>query len=43
VYDSVTRTKTHIETTTPIIELVRDEGIRTLDKYGKCTVIIEEN
>jgi hypothetical protein len=25
-----------------MIKLVNDEGIRTLDKYGKVTVIIEE-
>lgn len=27
----------------PIVELVNEEGIRTTDKYGKVTVIIEEN
>lgn len=27
----------------PIIELVNEEGIRTFDKHGKVTVIIEEN
>lgn len=31
------------ESTTPMIKLVNDEAIMTLDKYGKVTVIIEEN
>jgi len=26
-----------------MIQLINDEGIRTFDKYGKVTVIIEEN
>lgn len=31
------------ESTTPIIDLVQDEYIQTHDKYGKVTVIVEEN
>lgn len=31
------------EVQTPIIDLPKEEGIRTFDKYGKVTVIIEEN
>ena len=30
------------ESTSPIISLVNDESIRTFDKYGKVTVIVEE-
>jgi hypothetical protein len=28
---------------TPIIQLINEEGIKTTDKYGKVTVIIEES
>jgi len=31
------------ETSTPIIELIEGVGIRSMDKYGKVTVILEEN
>ena len=43
VYDHATGAKQYIDSPTPIIQLVNEEGIRTLDKYGKVTVIIEEN
>ena len=31
------------ETTSPMLKLINNEGIQTLDKYGKVTVIIEED
>ena len=31
------------ESTSPIIELIEGVGIKSLDKYGKVTVILEEN
>ena len=43
MYDYSTNTYQYKDTQTPIIQLVNDEAIRTGDKYGKVTVIIEEN
>lgn len=43
VYDYSTNSYQYKEIQTPIISLVNEEGIRTFDKYGKVTVIIEEN
>jgi len=42
VYDYSTNSYQYKESQSPIIQLVNEEGIRTLDKYGKVTVIIEE-
>ena len=43
VYDYTTKQYEYQESKTPIISLINDEAIRTFDKYGKVTVIIEEN
>jgi hypothetical protein len=43
IYDYSTNSYQYKEVQTPIISLVNEEGIRTFDKYGKVTVIIEEN
>jgi hypothetical protein len=43
VFDYSTNSYQYKDSATPIIQLVNDEGIRTFDKYGKVTVIIEEN
>lgn len=43
MYDYSTNSYQYRDTQTPIIQLVNDEGIKTFDKYGKVTVIIEEN
>lgn len=43
VYDYSTNSYEYKDSHTPIIQLVNEEGIRTLDKHGKVTVIIEEN
>ena len=43
VYDYSTNSYEYKDSQTPIIQLVNEEGIRTLDKHGKVTVIIEEN
>jgi len=43
VYDYSTNSYQYKDTQTPIIQLVNDEAIKTFDKYGKVTVIIEEN
>jgi len=43
VYDYTTRQYEYQEAKTPIISLVNDDAIRTFDKYGKVTVIVEEN
>jgi hypothetical protein len=43
VYDYSTNSYQFKEVQTPIINLEKEEGIRTFDKYGKVTVIIEEN
>jgi hypothetical protein len=42
VYDRSTGSYHYQESTSPIISLVNDEAIRTFDKYGKVTVIVEE-
>ena len=44
-YDRVTDSKGNsvvVEDTNPIVQLVEDRAIRTFDKYGKVTVIVEE-
>lgn len=43
VYDCNTNRFEYQDSQTPIIELVKDSSIRTLDKYGKVTVLVEEN
>ena len=43
VYDYSSGSYQLTESTTPMIKLINDEAIMTLDKYGKVTVIIEEN
>ena len=43
VYDYTTQQYEYQESKTPLISLVNDESIKTYDKYGKVTVIIEEN
>jgi len=43
VYDYTTNQYEYKESSTPIIDLVNDEFIQTHDKYGKVTVIVEEN
>jgi len=43
VYDYASGDYQYKESATPIIALENDEGIRTFDKVGKVTVIIEEN
>lgn len=43
VYDYSTNSYQYRDSQTQIIQLVNDEGIKTFDKYGKVTVIIEEN
>lgn len=42
VFINTTRTYEYRQSTEPIIELL-EGGIRTLDKYGKVTVVMEEN
>ena len=42
VFDHSTQAHHYREATSPIIDLVNDEAIRTGDKYGKVTVIVEE-
>lgn len=43
VYDYSTNSYQYKDSSTPIISLVNNEGIKTYDKYGKVTIIIEEN
>ena len=43
MYDYSTQSYNYQESTSPIIQLVNDEAIRTFDKYGKVTVILEES
>jgi len=43
VYDYASGDYQYKESATPIIALENDQGIRTFDKVGKVTVIIEEN
>lgn len=43
VYDYSSNSYQYKDSQSPIIQLVNEEGIRTSDKYGKVTVIIEEN
>jgi len=43
VYDYDTQQYSYKESTAPIISLINDDSIRTFDKYGKVTVIVEEN
>lgn len=43
VYDYASGDYQYKESATPIIALEKDEGVRTFDKVGKVTVIIEEN
>ena len=43
IYDSSTQRFEYRESKTPIIELINNEAIRTLDKYGKVTVHIAED
>lgn len=42
VFDYSTQQYKYQEATSPIIELVNDEAIRTGDKYGKVTLLVEE-
>jgi hypothetical protein len=42
VFDYSTQQFKYQEATSPIIELVNDEAIRTFDKYGKVTLLVEE-
>ena len=42
VFDYTTQKYTYEEASSPIIELVNDEAIRTFDKYGKVTLLVEE-
>lgn len=42
VFDYSTQQYKYQETNSPIIELVNDEAIRTFDKYGKVTLLVEE-
>ena len=42
VFDYSTQQYKYQESTSPIIELVNDEAIRTFDKYGKVTLLVEE-
>jgi hypothetical protein len=43
VYDYSSQRYEYREAKTPIIQLVDNEAIRTLDKYGKVTVHIAED
>mmetsp|Transcript_27408 Transcript_27408/g.20561 ORF Transcript_27408/g.20561 Transcript_27408/m.20561 type:complete len:254 (-) Transcript_27408:492-1253(-) len=43
VFDYSTHSYTEVDSATPIVQLVNDEMIRTQDRYGKVTVIVEEN
>jgi hypothetical protein len=43
VYDSTTQQYEYQESKSPIISLVNNEAIRTYDKYGKVTVVVEES
>ena len=43
VFINTTNQYEYRESSTPIIELIEGVGIRSLDKYGKVTVILEEN
>ena len=43
VYDYSTNSYELKDVHTPIIQLINEEGIKTTDKYGKVTVIIEES
>ena len=42
VFDYSTQQYKYQETNSPIIELINDEAIRTFDKYGKVTLLVEE-
>jgi len=42
VFDYSTQSYKYQESTSPIIQLVNDEAIRTFDKYGKVTLLVEE-
>lgn len=42
VYDHTTKTTKNEEPSSPIVKLIDNRAIQTLDKYGKVTVIIEE-
>ena len=43
VYDYSSQKFQYQESHTPIIELMNDSFIKTLDKYGKVTVLVEED
>jgi nitrate reductase NapAB chaperone NapD len=43
IFVNTTNQYEYRESTSPIIELIEGCGIKTLDKYGKVTVILEEN
>lgn len=42
VFDYTTRQYKYEEATSPMIQLINDEAIRTFDKYGKVTLLVEE-
>ena len=42
VFDYSTQSYKYQESSSPIIELVNDEAIKTFDKYGKVTLLVEE-
>jgi len=43
VYDYSTQSYHYQDSESPIIQLVNNEAIRTYDKYGKVTVIVEDD
>ena len=43
MYDYSSGSLQQKQSAAPIIKLINNEAIMTLDKYGKVTVIIEEN
>lgn len=43
VYDGSTDTYHTEQAQSPIVQLVNDKAIRTFEKYGKVTVIVEES
>ena len=42
MFDYSTNSYRYEESKSPIIQLVNDEAIRTFDKYGKVTLLVEE-
>ena len=42
VYDHSTNSYKSEEATSPIVKLIDNRGIQTMEKYGKVTVVVEQ-